>query len=324
MALSDLAVFNEELYSITTELLDQQVEMFNEATRGGLVMASRPFGGDYSETAFFARVSGLVRRRNPYGSGAVAAKSLQHIIDTMVKVAAGTPPLEMDPGQFEWIKLNPEVAAATYAKQLAPETMADMLNISIGALGAALSQVPAVVNNVYNAGAPVKLDHIVLNNTVRKFGDGGGNVVAWLMHSTPMYDLYGNALTNSEHLFSYGTVNIVSDAFGRVFCITDSPNLVLDNGADPDIYRTIGLTSGAAVINLNDDYTSNVETKNGDENIKRTMQAEWSYGLGIKGFAWDKTNGGKAPTDAALTTATNWDRYSTSHKDLAGVLAVHN
>jgi hypothetical protein len=321
MALSDLAVFSEQLYSTTTEVLAQQVEMFNAATDGGLILTAQPFAGDYSDTAFFAKVSGLVRRRNPYGTGAVTAKSLEHIVDTMVKIAAGTPPLEMDPGQFRWIQQNPEVAAAVYAAQLARDTMADMLNVSVGALVAALSQVAAVVHDA-TALTPDTLTHRTLNRGAQKFGDMASEIRCWLLHSTPMFDLFDNALQNAEQLFNYGTVNVVQDAFGRRFCVTDCPALVTTG--TPNVYNTLGLTAGAAIVSQNGDYDSNVETTNGDENLKRTMQAEWSYSLGIKGFSWDKANGGKAPTDAAILTATNWDRYATADKDLAGVLVLTN
>lgn len=321
MALSDLAVFNEELYSTTTEILAQQVDLFNTASRGCLILASKPFAGDYSETAFFAKVSGLVRRRNPYGSGAVTPKSLQHIIDTMVKVAAGTPPLEMDPGQFRWIQQNPSLAAAVYGKQLAVDTMADMLNVAVGATYAALSGQSAVVYDATGM-TPDTLTHRHLNRGAQKFGDHSQEIVAWVVHSTPLHDLYDQGLANGEHLFTYGTVNIASDAFGRIFVVSDCPALVTGGGTP--VFHNLGLVPGAAVINLNGDYDSNVETKNGDENIKRTMQAEWSYNVGVKGFSWDKTNGGKAPTDNALFTQTNWDRYATSHKDLAGVVVQTN
>lgn len=321
MALSDLAVFNEELYSTMTEILAQQVDLFNTASRGTLLLSSSPFRGDYSETAFFAKVTGLVRRRNPYGSGAVTPKSLRHIIDTMVKVAAGTPPLEMDPGQFRWIQQNPQIAAATYATQLAKDTMADMLNVAIGATYAALSGQSEVVYDATGL-SPDTLTHRHLNRGVQKFGDYSQEIVAWIIHSTPLHDLYDQGLANGEHLFTYGTVNIASDAFGRIFVISDCPALVA--AGSPAVYHNLGLVPGAAVITLNDDYDSNVETKNGDENLKRTMQAEWSYNVGVKGFAWDKSNGGPAPTDNALFTQTNWDRYATSHKDLAGVVVQTN
>jgi hypothetical protein len=86
----------------------------------------------------------------------------------------------------------------------------------------------------------------------------------------------------------------------------------------------LGLAADAIRVDQNNDYDANEQAINGDENIKRTFQAEWSFNLGIKGFAWDKTNGSKSPNDAALATATNWDKYSTSNKDIAGVMVKHN
>lgn len=138
------------------------------------------------------------------------------------------------------------------------------------------------------------------------------------MHSKSAFDIYGEALTNATRLFVFGNVRVIEDGFGRPLVVSDSPNLVTTG--TPDTYAALGLTPGAILVSQNGDFTDNVETKNGDENIVRTYQAEWSYNVGVQGFAWDKTNGGKSPTNAALGTATNWDRYATSHKDLAGVL----
>jgi hypothetical protein len=102
--------------------------------------------------------------------------------------------------------------------------------------------------------------------------------------------------------------------------MTDSPQLVV--AGSPTMYPVLGLVSGAVSVEQNGDFDANEETKNGDENIVRTYQAEWSYNIGVKGFAWDKTNGGKSPTDAALFTATNWDKYATDNKDVAGVVCL--
>ncbi|RKL58094.1 major capsid protein, partial [Acinetobacter baumannii] len=58
----------------------------------------------------------------------------------------------------------------------------------------------------------------------------------------------------------------------------------------------------------------------GGENLKYTYQAEWTYGVGVKGYAWDMANGGKSPNDASIGTPTNWDLIASSIKDTAGVL----
>lgn len=322
MALSDLAVYSEYAYSSMTEVLRQQIDLFNSASGGAITLRSAAHQGDYSDTAFFAKVANLVRRRNAYGSGAVAEKNMAHLVDTMVKVAAGTPPVRLDPGQFKWIQQNPEIAGAALGQQLAVDTMADMLNTGLASFYAAHVQVASNVLDVTGE-TPDTMSFLVQNRGAAKLGDGsGGQVVAWVMHSKPLFDLYANALTNNEGLFSYGTVNVRRDPFGRLLIMTDSPSLFTAGGTP--VYHSLGMTPGALQIDQNNDYTANEETKNGDENIIRTFQAEWSYEVGVKGFAWDKANGGKSPTDAALFTSTNWDRYATSSKDLGGIIVETN
>ena len=319
MALSDLAVYSEYAYASMTEVLRQRIDLFNAATGGAITLRSAAHQGDFSDVAFFAKISGLVRRRNSYGSGSVGEKKLAHLVDTMVKVAAGTPPVRLDPGQFKWIQQNPEVAGAALGQQLAVDTMADMLNVGLGASYAALSAQTAVVYDATGNTLPENtLSFGNLNNGQAKFGDQASTISAWVMHSKPMFDLYGKNLSNAERLFNYGNINVMRDPFGKLLVMTDSQNLVIAGA--PNNYAVLGLVPGAVIIDQNNDYTANEEAKNGDENIIRTFQAEWSYNVGVRGFAWDKTNGGKSPNDAALLTATNWDKYATSHKDLAGVV----
>jgi hypothetical protein len=315
MALTDLQVFNRQTYSAMTEVLKQQVDKFNAASRGTIVLRAGANQGDFDETAFFKKLSGLVRRRNAYGSGAVAEITMEHLLDTSVKVAAGTAPVRLDPGQYDWIQRSQEEAAAAMGQQLAVDALADMLNTAIASTRAALSQV-AAVNFDGTAGT---MTPSALNSTARLRGDRSQEIVAWICHSKQVHDYYGDNLANAERLFTYGTVNVVADAFGRVFVITDSPSLINTTPA-PDEYHVLGLAPNAVVVDQNNDFNSNFETKNGDENIIRTYQAEWSFNVGIQGFSWDKTNGGKSPNDAALALATNWDQYSTDNKDLAGVM----
>lgn len=317
MALSDLSVFSDYVYNAATEVLMQQIDLFNAASRNTITLTAQANQGDYVEEAFWKKINGLVRRRNAYGSGAVTSVTLEHLLDTSVKVAAGTPPVQMPPSQFLWIQRQPREAGAVVGQQLAIDMMADMLNTGIIAGRTALSQVAAV--NFDGTGETITtMNPKQLNNGSRLFGDQAQSVVAWIMHSSPLHDFYGNAIDNQNRLFEYGTVNVVSDPLGRVFVVSDSPGLV--TAGSPDTYHTMGLVSGAIVVEQNNDFYDNLSTTNGDENIQRSYQAEWSYNTGIKGFAWDKTNGGKSPTDAAIATATNWDRYATDDKSLAGVI----
>jgi hypothetical protein len=321
MALSDLAVFSEYSYAALIETIAQQIELFNGASRGCISLQAGANQGDYSENAFYKRIAGLVRRRNAYGSGTVASKKLEHLIDTMVKVAAGTPPVALDPGQFRWIQQNPEEAGAAMGQQLAQDMLADMLNVGIIGAYAALVQVTAIKTDV--TGATDKLFTAPnMVSAVAKFGDRANDIVAWLIHSAPLHSFYGTAVANATSLFTYGTVNVVADPFGRIFVVTDAPGLV--TAGSPNKYNNLGLVADAIRVEQNNDFDENMQTVNGDENIQRTYQAEWSYNLGIKGFAWDKGNGGKSPNDAAIATSGNWDKYASSDKDIAGIVLITN
>lgn len=323
MALSDLQVYSEYAYTTFTEVLQQQVALFNAATGGALLLSSAAHRGDFENTAFFAKIAGgTVRRRNAYGSGAVAEKVLTQEEDVSVKVAAGTPPIRIDRGMFNWIQMNPGVAGAVIGQQMAVDSMADMLNTGLGVVHSALSGETDVVSDIAgSAGAAGVVSWINMNTAQALFGDRSDRIAAWIMHSAPMHSLYGQNLNNTERLFTYGTVNVIRDPFGKLLVMTDSANLVVPN-ANPALveYHVLGLTPGAVMIGQNNDFDANEEAKNGDENIIRTYQAEWSYNVGVKGFAWDKATGGKSPNDAALFQAANWNRIFTDKKDLAGVL----
>jgi hypothetical protein len=322
MALSDLAVYSEFVYTTFTEVLRQNVALFNSASNNTILLRSASHVGDFSDEVFWAKVDGLVRSRNPYTNGAVSEKNLAQLTDTMVKIARGTPPVRIDPGMLKWIQRSPEEAGAVLGRQLAVDTLADMVNTALGAGVAALEQIPAVYLDI--TGETVKtMTFGTFNTGQAKFGDASSQIAAWVMHSKPMFDIYTQALANSEQLFQYGNVQVRRDPFGRTMIVTDSPALTEINVVpDPDVaeYFTLGLTQNAIVVDQNGDFTANEETKNGNENIVKTYQAEWSYELGVKGFAWDKVNGGKAPNDAAIFSSGSWDRTATSHKDLAGVL----
>lgn len=317
MALSDLAVFQEYVQSTMTETQDQAINKFNDQTRGGIILTSAAHEGDFSQTAIWAKISGLVRRRNAYGTGAQSQKVLSQLVSTSVKVAAGTPPIEINPGMLKWIQKSPEEAGVVIGTQVAEDSLADMLNTGILAYVAAVGNV-AALNHDGTAGTASLPS---LNSGAAKFGDRSQDIVAWLVHSKSAFDIYGQALANANRLFTFGTVQVVDDGFGRPIVMTDSPNMFFDN-AGTNNYRQLGLAAGGIIVEQGNEFTDNIETSNGDENILRTYQAEWAYQLGLRGFTWDTASGGKSPNDAALGTAANWDRLSTSHKDLAGVMVT--
>jgi hypothetical protein len=82
------------------------------------------------------------------------------------------------------------------------------------------------------------------------------------------------------------------------------------------------LVQGAAIVTDAGDVISNIQTVNGQSRIETTLQLDYTFGLGLKGFAWDIANGGKSPSNAALATGSNWDMIVSDKKHTAGVITI--
>lgn len=319
MALTDMTVFNDHLYTVITETIDQQVQLFNDASGGTITLTTKRNTGDFAEKASFKAISGLIRRRDSYGTGDISPVSLQMIKESSVKVAGGTPPIVFEPQQFTWIQQNPEMAAVVIGKQFAEGLLQDYLNSGLAAARAAVVQAgtPVLYTVPSNGGMSLQ----ALNRGAQKFGDRSQAIQAWVMHSTPLHDLYDQALSNTSQLFEFGTVQVRTDGMGRRFIVTDSPSLAITTSSPVTTdYYTLGLTQNAIVIEDNDDFFANTETTNGKENILRSWQAEYTFNQSLKGYTWDTANGGKSPTAAELATGTNWDKTASSFKDTLGVV----
>lgn len=335
MALSDLQVFQEEAYTEMSEALQENVTLFNSATMGGLVLASAAHQGDFSTEAFWQRLDGLVRHRDPYlKNGAIPEKELSMGTRTSVKFASGTPELRMDAAWLTWLQKDPVEAGVIFGRQLAEQRLQAQVYTALSAFIAAIR---TEGSNVYDHSAQTenggKACLQAMLRAAAKMGDQASNVNCWVMHSKSVTDVYEQTLANAERLFSFGTVIVVTDAQGRPIIQTDAAPLFTtditgddvvpgDGGTADDRYFLCGLTSGAVVLESNSDFNQNMSTTNGNENIKSTYQAEWSEQLGVKGFTWDTANGGKNPDAAKLAIGTNWDKVVDSNKSLAGVLAI--
>ena len=318
-ALSALALFEQYAYSVSTEVVDQQVGLFNAASRGAIVLQSGNNEGDFSQLAKYALIADLVGSRDAYSDDAVSAVDVARLVEISVKVAWGTPPINIDQHLWTWIQKSPAEAGAFIGQQLAVGVMQRKLNLALTALVAGLTGVAAT--NVFDNTGTGVVTLTALNTTSAKLGDRAQSLVAWIMHSKSVHDLYAGAITGSNFLFKFADINIREDGFGRIIVMTDAP--ILSYTSSGTKYRSLGLVPGAALLVDNAaDSRVNTFTSNGRTNIKDTYQAQGSFNLGIKGFKWDTAAGGKSPNDAALAVSTNWDKAATSIKDLAGVMLL--
>lgn len=317
MALSDMKVFNEYLKSATIETLAQDVAKFNAASAGAIQLTTQGIDGDFLQESFWAGVHSAQRRVDRYAAnGAQAATPLAQKQYDSVKIAGGFGPVLFEPSQLSWIQKSPEEALEVISRNLSEAIMSDQLNTAIAALAAAIGNQAGAVNDV---SATAGVSYIAINGAHAKFGDASARIIAQVMTGAMYHKLIGQNLTNANQLFQFQGVTIV-DILGKAVIVTDAPALF--TAGTPDKEKVLSLVSGAAVVSDGSDLITNVQTANGKERIETTMQADYTFGLGLKGYTWDTANGGKSPTNAEIATGSNWDLVANSIKASAGVITI--
>lgn len=306
---SNIIVKNEYFYTSFTETLREQYQLFNAATRGGLVMLQRNHVGDFSDEIFWKWEDGLTSSRNPYDQKDETHKSLSMISDNMVKMGRRIGPIDFQPSSLGWIGRTKAEHDAARASQVAAQEMRAQLNIAINAYIAAVGGVPEL-----NAPTQSELTWQSLLDGASLFGDQYQDILCWVMPSSAIFKLWGNNLQNASHLFQWGGINVMSDPLGKPIIITDNATLINGDSA------ILGLTSGAVQIHDTGYFLDDEQMTLGKTNIMSTYQAEFDIEIGVKGFAYNATDATKAPDETKIKDKKNWKKVMTSHKDLAGVL----
>lgn len=317
MALSNMKVFNEYLRHATIETLTQDVDKFNAASAGSIRLTTQGIDGDFLQESFWAGLHGAQRRVDRYAAnGNQAATPLSQKQYDSVKIAGGFGPILWEPAQLSWVQKNPEEALEVISRNLSEAIVSDQLNTAIAALVAAIGNQPGAVNDV---SATAGVDYIAINGAHALFGDASARLIAQVMTGAQYHALIGKNLANNQQLFQAGGVLVV-DVLGKAVIVTDAPALY--EAGTPNKQKVLSLADGAAMVMDGSDLITNIETSNGKERIETTMQADYTFSMGLKGYTWGTANGGKSPTNSELSTGTNWDLVANSIKGSAGVMTI--
>ena len=318
MALSNMKVFNASLQSATIETLGQMVEKFNGASRGAITLTAQGFEGDYRYENFWQGIHAAQRRVDRYATNAAASStSLAQLQAVGVKVAGGFGPVLWEPGQLAWVEKSPAEALEVISRNLAEAIMKDQLNTSIAALVAAIE---AQADATYDT-ATGPISYADLNLAHAKFGDSSSMIVANVMDGAQYHSLIGQNIANATQLFQASGVLVV-DILGKAVVVTDAPALRESPSTVTNDVKVLGLVAGASTVYDGSALITNVETANGKERIETTFQADYDFGIALKGYAWDTASGGKSPSDTELATGSNWDKVATDIKHTAGVVCL--
>lgn len=318
MALSNMVVFNRNVREATIETLAQMVEKFNAASNGGIQLSTEGFNGDFMLKSMFSSLHAAQRRVDRYATNTTAsATQLAQLQHNTVKVAGGFGPIEWEPAQLSWVGDNESAAIALISQNMAEAIMKDMLNSGIASAIAAMENLGATVVNDIGTGRDLTYGDI--NNGHALFGDMSQLLVCDVMDGTMYHKLIGQNLTNTPQLFQAGNVTVV-EILGKRVVVTDAPALRETPATATNDIKILSLAAGGIVVHDAGDLVTNIDTSNGSQRIVTTMQADYTFGLGLKGYAWSTAT--KSPTDAELATGSNWTKIATSIKHTAGVVTL--
>lgn len=318
---SDFVIYQDEVRGAIVERLTQASSFFNSAG-GGIRMSTVSRRGEYHKESFFQNTASLVTRRDT--TSVSAATDLALTMDELISVKLNRKvgPVAQTFDAFRKVAMSAGEGALSFlvGTQIAKAMEVDMLNSALRAGRAALDNQAASTFTVASNGT---MTTEALVDGMALFGDASNQIVAWVMHSKPFFDLMKHqispATANGDNVAALTLQGANPLTLNRPVIVTDSASLIVTSGS-PEVtdYYTLGLTAGGLVVENSEEETVETDIVTGLENLVVRLQGEFAYNLGVKGFQWDIANGAANPADAAVATGSNWDVSFSSVKDRAG------
>ena len=315
---SDMKIYEAQFQTGLTETLQQNVEAFNAASNGGIVLRSTEVKGNFEQSAFFKSIASLITRQDITSDSALTPTKIAQDENVAVKLHRKmATDLTYKAAKLAGIDMDAMIFA--HGQQFAKAMMNEMLNSALLAARVALANQADVTKDVTGE-TNKSVDHKYLLQTLAKFGDANDKISCWVMHSQQYFDLAVASISNDVVNIADGVIRRVDvPGLGRPVLITDSDSLIA-TADTPDSYFVLGLSQGGIDVNESEGINQIIDQVTGLEQLVLRVQAEYGYNVGVKGFKYDIANGGANPSAGTLGTASNWDKVATDKKDLAGVV----
>lgn len=333
-ASGDVKIYEAQYQGAFIETLQQNVQAFNDDSRGALEFNIRELQGQYEKEAFFDEISSI-NRRDPSAESSSGATAIKLTQDEFigVKCHRRNGPYEWNLGSARLAGFDPARFSLAVGEQTAVATPKEMIDRALGALEGKLDATAALEHDATggDTDATDTLDTTDLVTGLQKFGDAAARIVIWVMHSKPFFDLVGNQIAASGSVVGSPAWGLSLYAgmpitLNRPVLVIDSDSLISypDVSTGAPVYSTLGLVRGAAVIDLTEFPLAVAEGPiTGSDNLFIRWQAEYGYNLKLKGCAWN-TGTGANPTDSAVATGSNWTTKVADNKLLPGVIIRSN
>lgn len=316
---SDFKIYDDQYFGGQYERLTQNINGFNGASNGALLLSTELVPGNFERTSFMAMISGLISARDNTSLAAVGDGKPTQGEFVGVKVNKRIGPIAATIDEWKKISADPNLFSFYVGEMTADQKLQNMINTAILSVDAAMANVAALTTDASALTIPT-LTHTDLVNMQRPLGDQAARIACLVMHSKTYFDLVGQAI--ADKIFNVADIAIHTGSvatLGKPVLVIDAPALLVAGA--PNKYHTLGLTLGAVEIKESEVETLVFQLVTGLANIVYRLQGEFAYNVNIKGFAY-ATGSGANPNDAALATAANWPLAATDAKNGPGVRLI--
>lgn len=315
--IADFVIYDEEFQNAYTETLAQQVDFYNAASRGTIVLTSKSILGNFEKMSFFKSLASatLVNHRDPASVSAITAEKIeqgekigvklnrysyiQNTLDSFKKIGQGE------------ASFSQEVGILT-----AMASAEDQFNTGIATLAGGLQ---VTGGHAVQGDGTANIDFKGVNALRFAYGDNYDAIKVLVMHSATakaFVDLNIDEKLDTVAGVTIQTASIAS--LGIPILITDSPSLASAVTGLTGANAVLALTSDACILVDSEAPTADVQRLQGSENLMLSMQREWAFNVSLKGISYTDTT--VSPTNAALATPANWTKTATDIKHIAGVM----
>lgn len=307
-----LTVFQKKLVTAVTQMIPDNLNVYNAASNGALVLGTGEVLKDIVEKMSVGLIANLVTDRNAYApvGTPATAKVLARMLTNSINSSAKVGPVAITQAMMAKIEANVGSVASEVAAQATQAILLHYLKAGIGAgstaIGtnaAAVYTQPARVDGVGGREFPTLADFPL---AASKFGDQAGLIKTWFMDGVTWANFIAyQAIPSAEQVFAIGDLQVIGDGLGRRFVISDAAGEAIGSG------KLLGLVPGAVAVTTNG-LDMLADQRGGGENIERWWQGEFDFNVAVKGYRAKaafraEVEGIRSVTLADLTTADNWE-----------------
>lgn len=309
---STFVIYDEEFNSAMNERLNVNIDVWNSATYGGLVLTTKSLMGHMSKVSMYKALSeAVVTELDPTVEDTTTWSTFEQLENVSAKVKRDVN-LQKTVDAFRVMLVDPQATFSQVVGALTADLITkDAIETGLGALTGAITNVAGFNLGDYSTA----LDFTTINEAQFLYGDQFNKVACIFMHSNTARALVD--LNISEKLDSIGGFTIRTGDWASL----GIPVVICDAEAlkNTTNFNVLFLTEGALMVEASETVDAFTQIDLDARPATLKFKREWAYNVGVKGFTY-VTSVGAYPTKAELATNTTWTQTCTSDKDLPCVL----